>query len=450
MAVPIDSSRPYRYPSELVALVEAVTRTDPNNESTWIEWKSTLDLSQKRDQCHIAKHVLGFANRTVAVARHHANGLAYLIVGAEPDRVVGITRIDPAILTPRIGRYVGPAVRWRAEYVLVQGRQVLVVVVDPPQNGDPIYPVRQELDTQPPHPSGRILVRRPGSTNPANADEIDQLVERVRAGEGGLEFAINPISLTVERIPDVAVVDELTRIERVATLARPHRTEAPWFALATDVFTKSDDRSEEDYRREVDKYCKLYRRALERRVFWRLGRHIQSHLRLEATNPTDENFSDIVIKLHISGDVRSWPEEAEEFTWSDDEPDLPSRPDVLGTPKSTMHIFDPRRLQIPTFPNVPITRVEPRGPRFNIRDTGSVDIDFEQVDLRPRERLQLPSVPLLVDASEGTVLQCNWTATASNTRGQHTGTFTLTAVASTLELRTIGSEVGEARTTDTT
>jgi len=114
MAVSIDSSRTYRWPSELVELVEAVVQADPNNESTWIEWKSTLVLDGKSSQCHhIAKHVLGFSNRSVATARHHAGGFAYMLVGAEPGNLVGVTSVDHAVLRPRIERQVGSAVRWR-------------------------------------------------------------------------------------------------------------------------------------------------------------------------------------------------------------------------------------------------------------------------------------------------------------------------------------------------
>jgi hypothetical protein len=57
MSLTIDSSRPYRWPSELVELVEAVTRTDPNTESTWTEWKSILDLND-RSGLDDAPHVI--------------------------------------------------------------------------------------------------------------------------------------------------------------------------------------------------------------------------------------------------------------------------------------------------------------------------------------------------------------------------------------------------------
>jgi hypothetical protein len=223
MTAPIDSSRPYRWPSELIELVEAVTRTDPKNESTWIEWKSTLDLDDKSGHYHIAKHVLGFANRMVVTARLHAGGLAYMIVGAEPGNLAGIKPVDPAVLCPKILRYVGPAVRWRTEYVSVRGQDVLVVVVDPPEHGDPIHPVRHQLDV---HPKGRILVRRPGSTDPADDFEIDQLVQRVRSGKSGLEISIEPDSPLIERQPAMPNINKLAQAERAATLARP-RADAP-------------------------------------------------------------------------------------------------------------------------------------------------------------------------------------------------------------------------------
>ncbi|MGH3856526.1 MAG: ATP-binding protein, partial [Pseudonocardiaceae bacterium] len=284
MHVSIDSSRPYRWPSELIELVEAVTRTDPKNESTCIEWKSTLDLGDKSGHYHVAKHVLGFANRTVSTASLHADGHAYMIVGAEPGNLAGIEPIDPAVLRPKILRYVGPAVRWRAEYMSVRGRQVLVVIVDPPEHGDPVHPVRHQLDT---HPKGRILVRRPGSTDPADEFEIDQLVQRVRSGGGGLEISIEPIFPVVEHRPSLPNVDELTDAERAATLARP-RADAPrpshpgepfgvmaalqsQAAAMTAMFEEPDKRSDEEYQQEVDHYSKAYSQALRARCLWRLA-----------------------------------------------------------------------------------------------------------------------------------------------------------------------------------
>jgi hypothetical protein len=100
--VPLDSSKPYLSPGELQEVVEAVTRADANDESTWIEWKSTLDLGEGSAHHHIAKYVLGFADRPVQTAALHADGHAYLVVGAEPGSVAGVDPVGPAVLRSRI------------------------------------------------------------------------------------------------------------------------------------------------------------------------------------------------------------------------------------------------------------------------------------------------------------------------------------------------------------
>ena len=434
--LPVDSSRPYQYPSELTALVEAVTRADPNNESTWIEWKSWLDLADKSGHFHLAKHVLGFANRTVATARTHAGGHAYVVVGAEPGNTRGITTVDQAVLVPQIVRYVGPAVRWHPEYVSVGGHQVLVVVVDPPQHGDPIHPVRAQLDR---HDKGTILVRRPGATDRANDHEIDQLVARVRSGQGGLTISIEPISGVIEHWPSFPDFEELAAAEQAAALARPRvgtaRPGDSW-TLAAQSFAipslleQPDSRSEEDYRSEVDDYAQAYGRALQERCSWRLWRHRPACLQLEAVNLSEENFSDIELDIHVPGDVRSWPDELKDMTWGD-EPSLPGRPVVLGTPQRKGFGIDYASILNPVAANSYTPSIS-RGPSLTIRDTGSVTISYSGIDLRPEQRRELQRAPLIVNVPEGTTLDCEWSATARNVPRRLSGRFCLTVGPSTI------------------
>jgi hypothetical protein len=74
VAVKIDVSGPLLRPSQLEALVRAVADAGEHDEHDWLEWKSWLDLTQTRAREHIAKHVLGFSNRTVQTAALHAGG----------------------------------------------------------------------------------------------------------------------------------------------------------------------------------------------------------------------------------------------------------------------------------------------------------------------------------------------------------------------------------------
>jgi hypothetical protein len=79
----IDSSRAFRSPNELNDLIRAILMASPNDEATWIEWKNGLVLTDKETRVHhIVRHILGMANRPVEEAAQHAEGCAYIVIGA--------------------------------------------------------------------------------------------------------------------------------------------------------------------------------------------------------------------------------------------------------------------------------------------------------------------------------------------------------------------------------
>jgi hypothetical protein len=105
----------------------------------------------------------------------------------------------------------------------VRGQTVLAVVAEPPEDGDAIHPVRNQLAE---HPKGRILIRHAGSTNPADDHEIDQLVARARSGSARLGSARLAITVehgssTIETLPPPLDLEALADAERSATVARP-------------------------------------------------------------------------------------------------------------------------------------------------------------------------------------------------------------------------------------
>ncbi len=274
----------------------------------------------------------------------------------------------------------------------------------------------------------------------------------MRSGDGGLEISIEPIFPVVERRPSLPNTDELADAERTATLARP-RADAPRPLKSGDPFSvtaaafqnpaatamvsafeEPDKRSVEEYGKAVDRYSKAYSKALQSRCVWRLWRHRPICLRLEAVNLTEANFTDIELEIHVSGDVRSWPEELDDLC-REDEPALPERPAALGTPKRRYRFgveWDPSSLiRPPTLSNYRVPSIN-TGPNFTVRDTGSVTIDFDGIDLRPEQRLKLPPVRLLVESPEGSILDVEWKATAGNVPRRLTGSFRLTVGASTL------------------
>jgi hypothetical protein len=62
-----------------------------------------------------------------------------------------------------------------------------------------------------------------------------------------------------------------------------------------------------------------------------------------------------------------------------------------------------------------------------------VTVTLERFDLRAQQRQQLLPVPVLVEAPTGTLLTCDWTATALNVSGQATGRFTFAVTESTFD-----------------
>jgi hypothetical protein len=188
MAVMIDISRAPCTPEELAGLVQAVLGALPADELDWIEWKASMDLADKRVQGTIARHVLGMANRPPADARRHVEGCGYLLIGAEPGNPCGVTAVDPSQLSQGIQPYLGsegPA--WSPQYVQEAGVTVLVIVVEPPEEGDHIFTLQKEFTVTTPaggsrtYLAGTIFVRRPGRTDVAAPGNIRALEQRYAA-----------------------------------------------------------------------------------------------------------------------------------------------------------------------------------------------------------------------------------------------------------------------------
>lgn len=188
MPVQIDLTRELRTSAELGQLVDAVTQASPNDELDWIEWKSSYDLTDRPTQGTIARHILGMANRRPDQASLHAQGCGYLVIGAEPGQVTGVTELDPADLTQAIRPYLGTeGPVWTPGYVREFAVPVLVVVVDAPRPGDRMFTLEKQFTVRSPggqpktYLAGTIFVRRHGLTEQADPGDIRALEARLLA-----------------------------------------------------------------------------------------------------------------------------------------------------------------------------------------------------------------------------------------------------------------------------
>ena len=451
----IDSSEAFLRPSQLTALIEAVRSAAGHNEHRWIEWKSALDLASAAGQGHIAKAILGFANRAPAAASRNAQGYGYLLVGVEPGGITGVTPIDPEILVGQLRAAVGDKVRWTPEYVTVAGVDVLVIIVDPPRPGDPIHYLRKQLDR---FQTGTIFVRHTGRTDPATPADLDMLQARLLDRVPGLQLNVLPTSSMIETAADVTAAAQQWVEQQEPILTRARHRKARGWGVDAELFGVSalsigrqvipDERTEEQYAEEISDYLERAKAAFIDRAVWAMYRHEGSKARLRVENPTDLGLSAVRLRVHLAGDVLSYSEALLHVAQTE-RAAFPRKPKPLGTPTIKDSIRDMLanlgnyRPYIPNLYLPPAGSQGATGPGYTVTDGGSIDIEYDEFDLRPGDNLPLPAVPVLIRVRDGASLVVTWDATAHGSRGRLQGEFELAVVSSTLDLTSIDTDPSE-------
>ncbi|MFI5951840.1 hypothetical protein ACIA8B_30250 [Micromonospora chalcea] len=183
-------------------------------ETTYLEVKSSLDLSSKVGVAKVAKFLLGAANRRPREAATHFHGYAVLVIGAQKGSTPGIPRgVEAHELEDRLRPYLGPQFP-AFEFGRIgvgdgDDREVLFVIAQPPQDGQPIFPCHkgfQGEDRRDNLEDGAVYVRGTSNTRPARAGEVLALVERARGGGRA------PIDLHVEILGSIRRVDRVDEV----------------------------------------------------------------------------------------------------------------------------------------------------------------------------------------------------------------------------------------------
>jgi len=403
------------------------------------------------------------ANRRPSTAAQRAGGYGYILVGVEPGTVQGVLPVDFEKLVGQVKAHVSDGVRWSPEYVPVDGVQVLVVIVDPPHPGDRIHHLRKQLDN---HQAGTIFVRHAGRTDPATPADLEMLEGRLLDRTPSLQMTATPIPASIEATPDIlTATQQWVDQRRPGLLAARHQSTQRTPGISDFMYAsavnslgalgptiKPDKRTEEQYVAQVDEYLDEAKDALTQRALWDLYRHTPAQLHVVVTNPTDLGYTKVRLVVHIPGAVHRFPDE-----WSDmaegKRVRLPVRPTPLGTPVTQdmgwlAHLANGSLGVVPPIatPASYFTKaVGPTtGPAFNVRDSGSVDIEYREFDLRPGETLTFDQVPLLVQAEPDTTVSASWYATAEGVRGRLTGDFDLAIASSTLDLLNLDRDDAES------
>ncbi len=202
----MDDSAPLSGERRLKEIVDHVFAVGDAAESSALEAKVGVDLTEKSGKAKVVKFILGMANRMQHVASARFGGSAVMLIGVEQGSCPGIYKgTEGHELSDAFRPYFGSHIpRWDIDRVPVDGdREVLVVIVEPPRDGDPIYFCHKSLVV--PVPGGRptvlladgaLYVRDKTSTRVATGAEAAEL------------FAERGRDASLPADPDLSVVGE--------------------------------------------------------------------------------------------------------------------------------------------------------------------------------------------------------------------------------------------------
>lgn len=188
-----------------------------------LEWKIHWDFKPTNPKrAELAKHIVAMANRDPDQSARVFAGHAYIVIGVEPGNLRGIDAIDPADVDQMLRPFVGSQINWHSVNVEFSGKNVLVIVVDPPLWGDPIHELLKSSEdpaTGEKFEKRTIYVRRPGTSVPADESEKERLRKRLNTRRPRVSVAAKWNSGQSGRYVAVAVANEpqglTARIEEI-------------------------------------------------------------------------------------------------------------------------------------------------------------------------------------------------------------------------------------------
>ncbi|MDJ0337928.1 hypothetical protein [Cryobacterium sp. PH31-O1] len=399
-------------------LVEAAVKLGDTAERHYLEFKSLVDLRSKVGQAKLAKFILGAANRLPVTSARAFEGHAIMVIGVGADGATGNLPIEMLELSRGLQPYLsvrGPA--WDILRVPVTGgNEILLVIVAPPREGDPIFACYKNGEGI---ADGAIYFRGDGETRIATGQEFDLLVARASSGEPVVDIRVSPVGDATLIVDDHARTLEW-RITDVtahhwaaydAAVAHGASILGAYLGQAVSMIgSKPEVRTREQYGRELDSWI------LKTRERWTDAVDAEAAGVLDPTvfqiiNESDQFLQDVAVRIHLEGDVDAlqWRDSAT-FGISDRLPDPPRRwgPVPLSTG------IDIRSLRYATeetyFPSLPSSTT--------FRNSGSVTIDLDVGDLRPRRTWSSDGEHLVLALRRPGMTEVNgsWELTA---RGHH-------------------------------
>jgi hypothetical protein len=410
----IDLTRVPRGELAARALVEALAQTDDRAERHFLEIKSSVDLKSKEGIAKVAKFILGAANRMPDVAARYFEGHAVMVLGVGAGSTPGIEPVEALDIERGVRPYLsvnGP--RWDLQRVPVDdGREVLLVIVDPPKTGQPAFPCFKD---GPGLNNGQIIVRGDGETRQATGEKVLLLQQRGRLDRPDVDLTVAIEGTAVAYRCDESVLEDHIESEtsRLIAALRAFRGTNPYAIASTSLLAgmgqREEDRTADDYRQQIEAWATACRAGWTSAVD-ALAAVISSPTTVVITNREQAFLEDVEVEVYLEGPVMGVrPTSRESFDPYDL---LPSPPRTWGP------WLDRSMFSVPNLGGYTYAPSMPSISNLNFRNGGSVNIDVQVGDLRPRQayRTDDDELVLVVDGDDLHELTGSWRITA---RGHH-------------------------------
>jgi hypothetical protein len=446
----LDSSLPIRSLARqrelIVAIHSAPTSTQ---ETSWVEWKSRVDIGEKRWQTELSRQVLGMANRDPEVATNWAEGCAFVVVGVSPGDLLGTAVYDSAKIEAWLTAYVGRAPnapQWAHAYVEMEGKAVLILTIEPPHPGQPAWPCRKSYfpdsrTGEGPRAGlrdGAVYVRHQASTVEANSADIEMLSRRAAGSRrriAGISLLLAPncraISLetsedeirnwadrerealrpppspepdseiSISELSDPSLLVAAKLAERGTEMARRF----------TERFLERDERTPEAYEAEVKEYTATAMEVLPFYLMRRAHELKLGRIALSVRNNTDDPIHRLQVEVAI--EVKGVTAVSDDLDLA--EVTLPERPIMLGN-ATRLRVGGLTGLTVPSYYDHVPRLLTPS--RVRIDNSNSARLTFDPIDLYPQETADLDEFCLLTTGDgAGSRLNAEWNARAGDMSG---------------------------------
>ncbi|WP_280432594.1 hypothetical protein [Nocardia brasiliensis] len=429
-------------------LVNELVATDDYSETHYLEMKSALDMRVPAEFFKITKFILGAANRMPDDAELYFSGHALMVLGVKKGSADGIENpLESKDIRAKLNQYTGTdRIGWHAHYIpslTNPAGQVVIIVVDPPQWGDPIQVCHNKFsqkvrktkkpgecsDPDCPYPKeevqilaedGTIFVRPDGETKRATANDIKHLMERALSNRPA-KLRVVPRGAALRITCDDRLLDRYLEV-----WGRYFHSEIPPNGPFGYSGLGAEHRSKKQYFGEVWNWAVAVEEewtSLE--LAAGVAEQEANQVRFDIENSSNVSLRRPNLTIRFEGAVGSQQEvHVSDFTPSDLLPDPP-------VPFGTVGIQDILAAVSPRVSPYNVGRVAGRFDSISsdyTEDPEGLTLEVEMEDLRAHSIKKIPAdgVYVVTYEQDVTELRATWTISAADhSRPPYTGELTL-------------------------